>query len=44
MGCDVCGKKLAAPLLRSHLETQYGIYRSFVLSRELVDEDRRPVS
>ena len=39
VGCDVCGEDLAAPSLRSHLETQHGIYRSFVLSQDLVDED-----
>ena len=44
MGCDVCGKDLAASSLRSHLETQHRIYRSFVLSRDLVDKDRPPVS
>ena len=44
VGCDVCGEDLAASLLWLHLETQHGIYRSFVLSRDLVDEDRPPVS
>ena len=43
VGCTVCGKDLAAPSLRSHLETEHGIYRSFVLSRDLVDKDRPPV-
>ena len=44
VGCDVCGEDLAAPSLRLNLETQHGIYRSFVLSRDLLDEDRPPVS
>ena len=44
VGCIVCGKGLAVPLLQSQLETQHGIYRSFVLSRDLVDEDRLPVT
>ena len=43
VGCDVCGEDLAAPSLQSHLETQHGIYRSFVMSQDLVDEDRPPV-
>ena len=43
VGCDVCGEDLAASSLRSHLETQHGIYRSFVLSRYLMDEDCPPV-
>ena len=36
---DVCGKDLAATSLRSHLETQPGIFQSFVLSRDLSDKD-----
>ena len=44
VGCNVCGKDLAAASLRSHLETQHGIYRLFVLSQDLVDEDRPPVT
>ena len=44
MGCDVCGEDLAASSLRSHLETQHGIYRSVVLSRDLVEEICPPVS
>ena len=44
VGCDVCSKDLAASSLWSHLETQHGTYRSFVLSRDLVDEDRPPIS
>ena len=42
--CDVCAEDLSAPSLGSHLETQHGIYRSFVLSRDLVDEDQPPVA
>ena len=44
VGCNVCGEDLAAPLLRSHLETQHGIYRLFVLSQDLVDEEYPPVT
>ena len=44
VGGDVCGEDLAASSLRSYLETQHGIYQSFVLSRDLVDKDRPPVS
>ena len=44
VGCDVYGEDLAASSLRLHLETQHGIYRSFVLSRDLVHEDRPPVT
>ena len=44
VGCDVCGKDVAAPLMRLHLKTQQEIYRLFVLSRDLVDEDRPPVT
>ena len=36
--CEVCGISLAAESLRSHLETQHNIYRSFVLNRDLVPE------
>ena len=42
--CDMCGKDLAASSLRSHLETQHDVHSSFVLSRDLIDEDRSPVS
>ena len=44
VGFDVCGEDLAASLLRSHLDTQHGMYRLFVLIRDLVDEYRPPVS
>ena len=44
VGCDVCGKDLAYSSLQLHLETQLGIYRLFVLSQDLVDEDRPPVT
>jgi hypothetical protein len=36
--CEVCGISLSAESLRSHLETQHNIYRSFVLNRDLVPE------
>ena len=44
MECDICGKELAAYSLRLHLETQHDIHSSFVLSRDLINEDRPPVS
>ena len=34
--CKVCGASLAAESLRSHLETQHNIFRSFVLNRDIV--------
>jgi hypothetical protein len=34
--CDVCGASLAAESLRSHLETQHDIFRSFVLNRDII--------
>jgi hypothetical protein len=34
--CEVCGASLAAESLRSHLETQHDIFRSFVLNRDIV--------
>ncbi len=34
--CKVCGASLAAKSLRSHLETQHDIFRSFVLNRDIV--------
>jgi hypothetical protein len=36
--CEVCDVSLAAESLRSHLEMQHNIYRSFVLNRDLVLE------
>jgi hypothetical protein len=36
--CDICGASLAAESLQSHLETQHGMYRSFVLNWELTGE------
>jgi hypothetical protein len=33
--CDVCGANLAAESLQSHLETQNGIFWSFVLNRDI---------
>ena len=44
VGCDVCGEDLAASSLLSYLKTQHGIYQSFVLNGNRVDEDRPPVS
>ncbi len=34
--CEVCGASLAAESLRSHLETQHDIFRSFVLNQDIV--------
>jgi len=34
--CEVCGASLAAESLRSHLETQRNIFRSFVLKRDIL--------
>ena len=36
--CDKCGLELRANSLRSHLETQHGVYQSRVLNRDLVDD------
>jgi hypothetical protein len=36
--CKACGISLVAESLRSHLETQHDVYRSFVLNRDLVPE------
>ena len=44
VGCNVCREDLAAPSLLSHLTTQHGIYRLFVLSWDFVDEDHPLVS
>ncbi len=37
VNCDICGEKLRASSLQSHLETQHDVYRSFVLNQELTD-------
>lgn len=34
--CDACGTQLSASSLASHLETQHGIFRSKVISRDLL--------
>jgi hypothetical protein len=36
--CEVCGISLAAKSLQNHLETQHGIFQSFVLNRNLAPE------
>jgi hypothetical protein len=36
VACEVCGASLAAESLRSHLETQHDIFRSFALNRDIV--------
>jgi hypothetical protein len=36
--CEVCGVSLMAESLRNHLETQYNIFRSFVLNQDLAPE------
>ena len=40
--CDKCGKILKAASLNSHLETQHGVFRSRVLNRDFLLEDREP--
>ena len=44
MDCDVCGMELSAQSLSSHLETQHGVFRSRVLDRDLVSEDRESIT
>jgi hypothetical protein len=36
--CQICGVGLAAGSLQGHLETQYDVYWSIVLNRDLVEE------
>jgi hypothetical protein len=36
--CEFCGTSLAAGSYRGHLETQHDVFRSFVLSRDIVIE------
>jgi hypothetical protein len=35
--CDICGERLQASSLQSHLEMQHDVYRSFVLNWELTE-------
>jgi hypothetical protein len=35
--CDICGERLQASSLQSHLETQHDVYRLFVLNQELTE-------
>ncbi len=37
--CDICGERLQASSLQSHLEMQHDVYRSFVLNRDLTAEE-----
>ena len=37
VNCNICGEKLQASSLQSHLEMQHDVYRSFVLNRDLTD-------
>ena len=43
VGCDICSEVLTATLLQSHLETQNGIFQSFVMSWDLIKEDHPPI-
>ena len=38
--CDICGQDLSANSLASHLETQHGVFRSRVLDRDFLLEER----
>lgn len=40
--CDICGEKLSARLLRSHLASQHDIHSNVALSADLLDKDRPP--
>ena len=40
--CDKCGTNLSAASLNKHLETQHGVFRSRVLNRDFLLEDREP--
>ena len=42
MECDKCGTNLSAASLNKHLETQHGVFRSRVLNRDFLLEDREP--
>ena len=42
--CDVCKADLAAGSLRLHMERCHGVFRSFVLNRDILLEDRPPVT
>ena len=44
MDCDVCGMELSAQSLQSHLESQHGVFRSLLLDRDLVLEDRESIA
>jgi hypothetical protein len=35
--CDICGERLQASSLQSHLKMQHDVYRSFILNRELTE-------
>ena len=40
--CDKCGLNLSAASLNKHLETQHGVFRSRVLNRDFLLENREP--
>eukprot|EP00984_Skeletonema_dohrnii_P024617 scaffold13763_cov160-Skeletonema_dohrnii-CCMP3373.AAC.1 len=42
--CDKCGLNLSAASLNKHLETQHGVFRSRVLNRDFLLENREPVT
>ena len=42
VNCNLCNQELAVGLLRSHLETQHDVYRSFALAKARVAVDKAP--
>ena len=42
--CDHCGLEMSAKSLPGHLESQHGIYRSRVIDRDLVLDDRESIT
>ena len=41
--CNECGKTMKASSLTNHLEGVYGVYRSKIINKDLIVEDREPV-
>ena len=41
--CNECGKTMKASSLTNHLEGVHGVYRSKVINKDLIVEDREPV-
>ena len=44
VACDHCGLVMSAKSLPSHLETQHGVFRSRVLNRDLLLDDRESIT